>query len=64
MVYHADRKHTWMNTRWQGHEIQKYPTDMWVYQEILHETGWKDHRMRDLQGRLGPLFRADVRADG
>ncbi len=36
--YHAGRKHTWMNTRWQGHEIQKYPTDMWVYQEILHET--------------------------
>ncbi len=36
--YHVDRKHTWMDTRWQGYEIQKYPTDMWVYQEILHDT--------------------------
>lgn len=29
---------TWSSTHWMGHKIIKCPLDMWVYQEILHET--------------------------
>lgn len=29
---------TWHSTHWLGHKIVKCPLDMWVYQEILHET--------------------------
>ncbi len=33
--YAMDR--TWEDTRWLGTRIQKFPGDVWVYQEILHE---------------------------
>jgi cephalosporin hydroxylase len=29
---------TWQNTSWLGVPAEKTPQDMWVYQEILHET--------------------------
>jgi hypothetical protein len=29
---------TWHNTRWMGVVLYKFPTDLWVYQEIVHET--------------------------
>lgn len=29
---------TWLNTRWMGVPVAKLPLDLWVYQEILHET--------------------------
>jgi len=29
---------TWRNVRWMGVTLYKFPTDLWVYQEILHET--------------------------
>lgn len=37
-IYYDLAPQTWKNTRWLGHEIQKCPTDLMVYQEILHET--------------------------
>jgi cephalosporin hydroxylase len=33
--YAADR--TWKDTRWLGVPVQKFPGDVWVYQEILNE---------------------------
>jgi cephalosporin hydroxylase len=35
--YYLDMERTWENTRWLGHRIQKFPGDVWVYQEILAE---------------------------
>ncbi|HEX4188692.1 MAG TPA: CmcI family methyltransferase [Solirubrobacteraceae bacterium] len=35
--YYLDMERTWENTRWLGHRIQKFPGDVWVYQEILTE---------------------------
>lgn len=29
---------TWENTRWLGCIVLKCPLDMWIYQEIIHET--------------------------
>jgi len=37
-IYYDLASQTWKNTRWLGHEIQKCPTDLVVYQEILYET--------------------------
>ena len=34
----ADTGGTWQDTYWMGCKILKCPLDMWVYQEILHET--------------------------
>ncbi len=28
----------WMNTTWMGTPVQKCPLDLWIYQEIIHET--------------------------
>ena len=35
--YYLGMERTWENTRWLGHRIQKFPGDVWVYQEILSE---------------------------
>ncbi len=35
--YYAAMDRTWEDTRWLGHRIQKFPGDVWVYQEILAE---------------------------
>jgi cephalosporin hydroxylase len=32
------REETWMATRWMGVRAQKNPLDLWIYQEIVHET--------------------------
>lgn len=39
-LYHEAAKSggTWRNTRWMGIPTQKLPLDLWIYQEILHET--------------------------
>lgn len=29
---------TWLLTRWMGHECHKYPSDLFILQEILHEV--------------------------
>lgn len=34
-LYH---NHQFMNVRWMGAPVQKIPSDLWVYQEILFET--------------------------
>jgi cephalosporin hydroxylase len=34
----ADVGGTWQDTYWMGCKILKCPLDLWVYQEILHET--------------------------
>jgi cephalosporin hydroxylase len=31
-------EHTWLNTSWLGVPVQKTPLDLWIYQEIIHET--------------------------
>jgi cephalosporin hydroxylase len=36
--YYLGMERTWENTRWLGHRIQKFPGDVWVYQEILNEV--------------------------
>ena len=33
----GDRGGTWKRMRWRGAPIQKFPTDLLVYQEIIHE---------------------------
>jgi cephalosporin hydroxylase len=35
--YYRAMDRTWENTLWFGRRIQKFPGDVWVYQEILHE---------------------------
>jgi cephalosporin hydroxylase len=35
--YYLAMDRTWENTRWLGHRVQKFPGDLWVYQEILTE---------------------------
>ena len=37
-AYYALGFQTWKNTRFKGFTLYKYPTDLWVYQEIIHET--------------------------
>jgi cephalosporin hydroxylase len=29
---------TWGDTHWLGHQLMKAPTDLWLYQEILHKV--------------------------
>lgn len=38
ILFHKRAAETFNNTYWRGTNIQKCPFDMWVYQEILHET--------------------------
>lgn len=33
-----DDPHTWPDTRWMGVLLQKYPTDLIIYAEIIHQT--------------------------
>ena len=35
--YYLALERTWEDTRWLGHRIQKFPGDVWIYQEILTE---------------------------
>ncbi len=37
--HYYDSKHsTWLHTTWLGVPAQKTPQDLWIYQEIIHET--------------------------
>ena len=38
MVYYVNNDQTWKNTNWMGVSLQKFPTDLWIYQEILYEV--------------------------
>lgn len=35
-LYYQLYQQTWLNTRWRGVPTQKAPTDMWIYQELIH----------------------------
>lgn len=37
-VYYHNASETWKNTSWLGTPTQKIPLDLWIYQEIIHET--------------------------
>jgi cephalosporin hydroxylase len=36
--YYLAAADTWANTHWLGTPAQKWPLDLWIYQEILVET--------------------------
>ncbi|MBZ5622520.1 MAG: cephalosporin hydroxylase family protein [Acidobacteriia bacterium] len=38
VLYYNGAGSTWANTHWLGVPAEKTPQDMWVYQEIIHET--------------------------
>jgi cephalosporin hydroxylase len=37
-IYYDSPKSTWDNTSWLGVPCKKYPTDLWIYQEIIFEN--------------------------
>jgi cephalosporin hydroxylase len=37
-LYYGAAERTWLDTYWRGVRVYKYPSDLWVYQEILWET--------------------------
>lgn len=37
-IYYNNKDRTWLNTFWLGIPTQKYPSDLWIYQEIIFET--------------------------
>ncbi len=36
-LYYGSAQQTWLNTFWLGVPTQKFPSDMWIYQEIIFE---------------------------
>jgi cephalosporin hydroxylase len=36
--YEQRQRQTWRNTTWMGRELQQCPTDLWVYQELIHRV--------------------------
>jgi cephalosporin hydroxylase len=38
VLYYENYQQTWKNTSWLGAPLEKYPTDLFVYQEIIYET--------------------------
>jgi cephalosporin hydroxylase len=38
MAYYENSAQTWENTSWLGVPLEKYPTDLFVYQEIIYQT--------------------------
>jgi len=38
LAYYYAPERTWRNTWWMGRQVEKTPLDLWIYQEILHET--------------------------
>jgi cephalosporin hydroxylase len=38
IAYYENSKQTWENTSWLGVPLEKYPTDLFIYQEIIFET--------------------------
>ncbi len=49
-LYHNKRA-PWTKTFWRGHQVAKCPMDLWVYQEIIHET--KPELIIELGGSIG-----------
>jgi cephalosporin hydroxylase len=37
-LYYDTPEHTWQNTRWLGTPLQKFATDLWIYQELIDEV--------------------------
>lgn len=37
-IYYDSLKSTWDNSSWLGVPCKKYPTDLWVYQEIIYQN--------------------------
>ena len=38
LVYYHTANRTWQNTTWLGVTMEKYPTDLFTYQDIIYET--------------------------
>jgi len=38
VVYYYMEDRAWQNTHWLGIPLEKYPTDLFAYQEIIYET--------------------------
>ncbi len=38
VLYHESQGATWTNTYWRGVRTLKLPMDLWIFQEIIHET--------------------------
>ena len=36
-IYHHQARRTWRDTRYRGTRVDAYPTDLWVYQELVEE---------------------------
>ncbi|MDR3605156.1 MAG: CmcI family methyltransferase [Syntrophaceae bacterium] len=36
-IYYNDENRTWKSTHWLGTPIQKFPTDLWIYQELIYK---------------------------
>ncbi len=50
-IYYNDENNTWKSTQWLGTPIQKFPTDLWIYQELIYKL------KPDLIMKLYPLWR-------
>jgi cephalosporin hydroxylase len=37
-VYYYSSSRTWMNTHWLGTPVQKLPSDLWTYQQIIYDV--------------------------
>lgn len=36
-IYYNNDQNTWRSTHWLGTPIQKFPTDLWIYQELIYK---------------------------
>lgn len=36
-IYYNDENNTWKSTQWLGIPVQKFPTDLWIYQELIYK---------------------------
>jgi cephalosporin hydroxylase len=36
-IYYNDENNTWKSTQWLGTPVQKFPTDLWIYQELIYK---------------------------
>ncbi len=36
-IYYNDENNTWKSTHWLGTPVQKFPTDLWIYQELIYK---------------------------
>jgi cephalosporin hydroxylase len=73
VLWYEQRQHkTWRNTTWLGHDVLQCPTDLWVYQELLHrvrpevfvEIGVKRGGLTHYVASLFDLMHGDDRSTG